>query len=138
MALFESFDRRINQINETLNKLPVARIHHFSQATAPEQTTPVIAQPTIKKKKGCYVATCVYGSYDCPQVWVLRRYRDNTLANSCFGRAFIKIYYALSPLLVKCFGKYSWFAYACKLPLDKLVLKLQNKGFENTPYCDEN
>ena len=25
---------------------------------------------------GCYVATAVYGSYDCPEVWVLRRYRD--------------------------------------------------------------
>lgn len=21
---------------------------------------------------GCYVATCVYGSYDCPEVWTLR------------------------------------------------------------------
>ena len=25
---------------------------------------------------GCYVATAVYGSYDCPQVWTLRRYRE--------------------------------------------------------------
>ena len=31
---------------------------------------------------GCYVATCVYGSYDCPQVWTLRRFRDNTLAET--------------------------------------------------------
>lgn len=125
------------RIDETLNKLPVARIHHFSQVPAPEQPTPVISQPTIKKKNGCYVATCVYGYYDCPQVWVLRRYRDNTLANSYFGRAFIKIYYALSPTLVKCFGKYNWFVNACKLPLDKLVLKLQNKGFDSTPYNDK-
>ena len=28
------------------------------------------------KKGGCYVATAVYGSYDCPQVWTLRRVRD--------------------------------------------------------------
>ena len=32
--------------------------------------------------QGCYVATCVYGSYDCPQVWTLRRFRDNTLAET--------------------------------------------------------
>lgn len=24
------------------------------------------------EKNGCYIATCVYGSYDCPQVWTLR------------------------------------------------------------------
>lgn len=28
-----------------------------------------------KEKAGCYIATCVYGSYDCPQVWILRRFR---------------------------------------------------------------
>ena len=39
---------------------------------------------------GCYIATCAYGSYDCPEVWTLRRFRDNTLAKNIFGRAFIK------------------------------------------------
>ena len=38
---------------------------------------------------GCYVATAVYGSYDCPQVWTLRRFRDDTLAETWYGRAFI-------------------------------------------------
>lgn len=37
---------------------------------------------------GCYVATAVYGSYDCPQVWTLRRFRDYTLAETWYGRAF--------------------------------------------------
>ena len=32
-----------------------------------------------RKKQGCYVATCVYGSYDCPEVWILRRFRDESL-----------------------------------------------------------
>ena len=44
---------------------------------------------------GCYVATAVYGSYDCPQVWTLRRYRDYTLAETWHGRAFIRTYYAI-------------------------------------------
>lgn len=114
------------RIDETLNKLPIARIHHFKQDSSPKQ-----------RKNGCYVATCVYGSYDCPEVWVLRRYRDNTLASSCFGRAFIKVYYAISPTLVKCFGKHNWFVNTCKLVLDKLVSKLQINGFENTPYNDK-
>ncbi len=28
------------------------------------------------KKGACYVAACVYVSYDCPQVWTLRPFRD--------------------------------------------------------------
>ena len=37
--------------------------------------------------EGCYIATCVYGSYDCPQVWVLRRFCDETLKQHALGRA---------------------------------------------------
>lgn len=53
---------------------------------------------------GYYIATCVYGSYDCPQVWTLKRFRDYTLKETWYGRAFIRCYYAISPLLVKWFG----------------------------------
>ena len=87
---------------------------------------------------GCYVATCVYGSYDCPQVWTLRRFRDNTLANSVLGRAFIRTYYAISPTIVRWFGNTQWFQKLWRGPLDKLVSKLQADGVESTPYNDRN
>lgn len=85
---------------------------------------------------GCYVATSVYGSYDCPEVWTLRRYRDNTLAETWYGRAFIRMYYAISPTLVKWFGNTSWFKNLWKPTLDKMVSKLNNSGVDNTPYND--
>ncbi len=85
---------------------------------------------------GCYVATCVYGSYDCPEVWTLRRFRDNTLAKSAFGRAFIRTYYAVSPAIVKIFGNTKWFKAMWKKPLDKMVSDLLDKGVKNTPYDD--
>lgn len=91
----------------------------------------------VKKGKGCYVATCVYGSYDCPQVWTLRRYRDDTLGSTWYGRAFIRTYYAISPTLVKWFGKTKWFKKMWKGSLDRMVKKLQDKGVENTPYEDK-
>ena len=91
-----------------------------------------------KKKSGCYVATAVYGSYDCPQVWTLRRYRDNTLAKTWYGRAFIRTYYAVSPTLVKWFGKTNWFKKLWKGKLDRMVNKLQSQGVESTPYKDRN
>lgn len=86
---------------------------------------------------GCYVATAVYGSYDCPEVWTLRRFRDQRLAETGFGRAFIRCYYALSPTVVKYFGKTAAFNRFFRKRLDRLVARLRSEGFESTPYQDE-
>ncbi len=85
---------------------------------------------------GCYVATAVYGSYDCPEVWTLRRYRDYTLAESWYGRAFIRTYYAISPTIVKYFGHTEWFKKMWQGKLDRMVNELNESGVENTPYND--
>jgi len=85
---------------------------------------------------GCYVATCVYGSYDCPEVWTLRRYRDNNLKQSLLGRQFIRVYYAIGPKIVKSFGNKHWFHKLWKVQLDKFISRLQNNGVDSTPYCD--
>ena len=90
-----------------------------------------------KATGGCYVATAVYGSYDCPEVWTLRRYRDDTLASTWYGRAFIRLYYAISPTLVNWFGHTEWFKKMWKGTLDKMVKDLNDKGVENTPYDDK-
>ena len=86
--------------------------------------------------EGCYVATCVYGSYDCPEVWVLRRFRDNFLAKHWLGRRFIDLYYATSPTVVKYFGECNFFNRFFKGRLDRFVAYLQKKGYEKTPYKD--
>ena len=90
-----------------------------------------------RESAGCYIATCVYGSYDCPEVWTLRRYRDYTLSKTWLGKLFIKIYYKLSPKLVKKYGDKEWFKNFWKKRLDKKVEKLKNIGVENTPYQDK-
>ena len=90
----------------------------------------------VEKIKGCYVATAVYGSYDCPQVWALRRYRDDYLSAHWFGRAFIKLYYTLSPTAVALFGKTKWFNKVWRGILDRKVRKLKAKGYQDTPYND--
>lgn len=89
------------------------------------------------KRGHCYVATCIYGTYDCPQVWTLRRYRDDTLGTTWYGRLFIRTYYAISPTLVKWFGKTKWFKKLWKGKLDRMVKKLQDNGVESTPYEDK-
>lgn len=87
--------------------------------------------------RACYIATAVYGSYDCPQVWTLRRFRDNTLAKKRLGRSFIKLYYSISPIAVKHLGSTGWVKAIWKKILDRMVEKLNAKGIENTPYNDE-
>lgn len=85
---------------------------------------------------GCYVATAVYGSYDCPQVWTLRRYRDFTLAETWYGRAFVHAYYAVSPTIVTLFGKTKWFTRIWRGVLDRKVEQLRETGVADTPYED--
>lgn len=53
------------------------------------------------KNEACYIATMAYGDYYHPQVKILRKFRDDFLSNSILGRLFIKIYYKVSPKLVK-------------------------------------
>ena len=86
---------------------------------------------------GCYIATSVYGSYDTPEVWTLRRFRDNVLGQTWYGRLFIKAYYATSPTLVRLFGDAEWFRNFWRDRLDSLVQNLQDDGFEATPYQDK-
>lgn len=101
-----------------------------------ENSSNTNSESSNNKSGGCYVATCVYGSYDCPPVWTLRRFRDNTLSQNPFGRMFIRMYYAISPTIVKMFGNYKWFHNMWKNPLNRLVSKLQKIGIESTPYKD--
>ena len=105
----------------------------------PEDKANEVSDEGVKKNNdnGCYIATCVYGSYDCPQVWTLRRFRDYTLDETWYGRAFIKSYYAISPTLVKWFGETKWFKTFWKSKLDKMVTNLNNKGVEDTQYNDK-
>lgn len=87
--------------------------------------------------QGCYIATCVYGSYDCEPVWTLRRFRDDILANTATGRLFIRIYYAISPWLVKKFGDRKTFRAVWRKTLDSLVTYLMAKGISSAPYTDQ-
>lgn len=105
----------------------------------PEEKQDVIGEEAISNPSSgpCYVATAVYGSYDCPEVWTLRRFRDFTLNETWYGRLFIRVYYAISPTFVKHFGNVKVFKSQGKRILDKWVVRLNNKGYTNTPYKDK-
>lgn len=117
-------------------KNPMCKIASTAFSNTPYEKSQQKRTESASKSGGCYIATCVYGSYNCPQVWTLRRYRDNTLAETWHGRAFIRAYYAISPTIVKLFGNTKWFHKMCKGKLDKMVSRLQKSGYESTPYED--
>lgn len=98
---------------------------------------PDFKNPVVDTSSGCYVATAVYGSYDCPEVWTLRRYRDFVLDETWYGRLFIKFYYATSPAFVKHYGNLKTFKMFGKEILDRIVAKLNRRGYDNTPYKDK-
>jgi len=79
--------------------------------------------PNVKISR-CYIATAVYGSYDAPEVIVLRRFRDEVLSKSLFGRAFIRTYYAISPPLAKRLEKAGRMNRMVRRMLDSFVRRL--------------
>lgn len=143
LKLWTSYGVNADYIKEKIEEIlnaPVVRKHHFEQQQPqPEHTA--VGQQTVskqpKKKQGCYVATCVYGSYDCPQVWILRRYRDDFLSSTWHGRLFIRLYYAVSPKVVKYFGHLRIFHTVFKKILDQKARRLHANGYASTPYEDQ-
>jgi hypothetical protein len=123
--------------NPKITQNLIMKYHNTIKDLDPSHEVPSRAPAPGNRKSGCYVATAVYGSYDCPQVWTLRRYRDYKLAKTWHGKAFIKIYYAISPTIVKWFGNTEWFKNMWRKRLDNMVENLQNEGVESTPYEDE-
>lgn len=112
-------------------------IHYNSTAGGSGNSGSSSGSSSSGKKGGCYIATSVYGSYDCPQVWTLRRYRDNVLSKSYAGRAFIRAYYAISPKLVKYCGNTKVFKAFWRHMLDNWTTRLNAQGFSSKPYKDQ-
>lgn len=129
ITLWTSYGMNLEYISKRItsgieeSKHPV-RIAHSKNKKAEAENT-VAKKNAGNKKEGCYVATAVYGSYDCLQVRILRRYRDDVLSATFFGRAFVRIYYFVSPWLVANFADKNWFNSFFRKRLDKKIANLK-------------
>jgi len=78
-----------------------------------------------KKTGGCYIATAVYGSYEAPEVLILRKFRDEVLLQSFVGRIFVVTYYAVSPPIANWLKDAKQVNTFVRRILDQFVNKLQ-------------
>jgi tetratricopeptide (TPR) repeat protein len=104
---------------EAIRKEIVSIISSFE----PNYTPP----PVKSSSDGCFIATAIYGDYDAPEVMELRKFRDNILKKSWFGRSLIKIYYSKSPALAEKAKNKKWLKNGLKLFLvepARLIIKL--------------
>ena len=70
----------------------------------------------------------VYGDYDNPKVIILRRFRDECLLTTKAGILFVKIYYFISPKLVRMLKNKKRINIIIRCLLDKFVKLLANNG----------
>ncbi|WP_260309092.1 MULTISPECIES: tetratricopeptide repeat protein [Lactococcus] len=87
-----------------------------------------------EKSEGCYVATAIYQTYDCPELWVLRRFRDNTLYHHYLGKKFIHFYYKVSPKLIIRFENSIHIKKTTKKFINRFVSLLILLGYSSEKY----
>jgi len=77
----------------------------------------------------CFIATACYENYDAPEVIVLRKYRDEILLQSFYGKIFVNIYYKISPFIAIRISKSKFIKDIIKkYLLDRIVIKLQKSN----------
>lgn len=108
-AVRDPFDKAILAICLDQGKMAAVKYcktgSGWSFAESKKYVDSLISKHSLKnRKEGCFIATACYGDYDAYEVIVLRKYRDNVLAPNIGGRLFIKLYYQLSPVLVRAIG----------------------------------
>ena len=127
-----SLNARFNIYGTFMNDLALKRykdeLRRIKEGLPQEQQNIIDGNSmTNESKNGCYIATAVYGSYDAPEVLILRHYRDYSLKKTEAGRMFIKIYYALSPTIANKLKKANLFNRWIKIILNKWVKHLHRK-----------
>ena len=93
----------------TIKKLPGVFVEEFT---------------VMKEPKGCFIATEVYGSSDCPEVQSLKWYRDHRISRLPFGNLLIELYYTTSPHLVRHIHQRKRVKQVIRVALDILVRRI--------------
>jgi len=92
---------RILKAIQSMSMDPDTKTYLNKNLSIIESNIKLATQHASSSKGGCYIATMVYGSYEAPEVLILRNFRDELLSSTYLGRQFIKCYYGVSPCLIR-------------------------------------
>lgn len=84
----------------------------------------VIDELESESGNGCFIATAVYGSYDCAEVLALRRFRDSKMMNNMLGRSIVAIYYKIGPLIAEKIKQDGIISKTLRILLDKMIRRV--------------
>ena len=77
----------------------------------------------------CFVATVAFEREDAPELDVLRAFRDQVLAESIAGRAFIASYYRHGPSVAQFVARHASVKHVTRAVLSAAVAALRSRGF---------
>ncbi len=69
----------------------------------------------------CFIASAAYGSYLEPEVMALREFRDHVLLVNPAGKAFVSLYYSVSPPLADFISRHEGARTAARIMLTPVV-----------------
>ena len=84
----------------------------------------------IPGEGGCFIATAVYHSPEALEVLVLQQWRDEVLLRSVCGRAFIRIYYSVSPSLATTLKHRTWLKKKLRVVISLLVQRIAHEQMQ--------
>lgn len=93
-----------------------------------ENRSPVectIQQSNNAPQSACYIATMAYEDINAPEVQRFREFRDDVLMKRSWGRVFTRIYYSMSPFLVRVLGRSRIVKRSSRSALDLLLKGLR-------------
>ncbi len=95
-------------------------------ALGDDEKTRYYAQPGevigLLENKGCFIATAAFGSPMQPQVELLRKFRNQVLLPSQWGRQFVKFYYQNSPPVAQFISENEFLRAAVRVALWPVIL----------------
>lgn len=77
------------------------------------------------KGSGCFIATATYGTAMADEVRILSQFRDQYLKKHLLTRAFVKIYYAVSPGVATFIQRHEIFKAITRLALAPVIYFLR-------------
>jgi tetratricopeptide (TPR) repeat protein len=88
-------------LERTANKLAQTASSQVNTASSSGASTTSSSGASAASSDGCFVATATFQDRDDPAVVALRAFRDHVLARTPGGRALIRLYRAVGPLLAR-------------------------------------